>query len=842
MPDLPGKLAKLNRALRMLAGMGSSSPQGLIEAILDVVDEVFGRDTAALLLVEPDGRHLRIAASRGYEASAVAAYQGVVGEGIAGWVAAHGESRLVQDVSREGGYIPAVANASSEMAVPLVAEGRVIGVLDVESRNGFDEEDMALFTAFGEHAAWALRHRQALSASQERARRMELLHTARLALNDAKDPRELLGDILVLAHQALGFERVAILLQAGADGPLVVRKSQGREGVQGQRIMPGEGIAGHVFASGKAERIPDITLDPRYLSLGVKDERSEMAVPLVLEGKAIGVLDATSRLVDAFDALDLEIFSAFAAQVATALKHAQQLAEIRSQAKRLSLVVRAGRALNSLRDLDDRLDEILRAADEALGLGRVALLLLDPASQELVVRTAMGYGDVIGKRIPLGREITGRVGRSGRAELIRNVELDPDYCPGVVGGRTEMAVPLKLFGELIGVLDTESTVADAFNDRDLEIFKAFGDQVAVAIHNTRLFRGLEEANARLQSNVNEMSHLNFELEGHGAAIKEANRNLEIQIRQLTTLHQAGQAITSSLDLNKTLEAILKMTAGIVNSSAGAIKLIDEETQELRIKAQAGATVLEMELEGPSYRVDLPLRIGEKTIGVFELIRSAAEEMGDGERKMLETLASQASIAIENARLFEDTQRTYHDTLKTLARAIEARDDYTRGHSERVAELALATGEALGLGEEDCSVIFNAALLHDIGKIGVRDSVLLSDKALTDAERVIINEHPTHSNTILGPLKFLGKVAEFVKHHHEAWDGSGYPNGLKGEAIPFFSRIITVADAYDAMTSIRPYRKARTHAEAMEEIARMSGRQFDPKIVDVFLRVMAVGRT
>ena len=416
MPDLPGKLAKLNRALRMLAGMGASSPEALIEAILDVVDEVFGRNTAALLLVEPDRRHLRIAASRGYEASALAAYQGLVGEGIAGMVAAQGEPRLVQDVSRESGYIPAVTDARSEMAVPLVAEGRVIGVLDVESRSSFDGDDMALFTAFGEHVAWVLRHQQALAASQERARRMELLHQARLALNDAKDPKALLGDILVLAHQALGFERVAILLQAGADGPLVVRRSHGRDGLQGVRIMPGEGIAGHVFATGLAERVPDITLDSRYLPLGAKDERSEMAVPLVLEGRAIGVLDAASSLPDAFDALDLEIFSAFAAQVAAALKHSEQLAEIRSQARRLAMVVRAGRALNSLRDLDERLDEIMRAADEALGLGRVALWLLDPATQELVLRSAVGYTEAIGKRVPLGREIIGRVGRSGRAQ------------------------------------------------------------------------------------------------------------------------------------------------------------------------------------------------------------------------------------------------------------------------------------------------------------------------------------------------------------------------------------------------------------------------------------------
>ena len=698
-----------------------------------------------------------------------------------------------------------------------------------------------ILTGVGAHAGlvWALRHQRALAASQERARRMELLHQARLALNASQDPEELLGSILGLAHQALGFDRVAILLQAGAGGPLVVRKASGREeGILGLRILPGQGIVGHVFAQGQGERVGDVTLDARYIGGGVADERSEMAVPLALDGTIIGVLDAASSVLDAFDALDMEIFSAFAAQVATALKHAEQLAETRRQAKRLALVVRAGHSLTCLRDQDGRLEEILRAADEAMGLRRVALWLLDPDSRELVLRTAVGYSEAIGKRVLLGREIVGRVGLTGQAELIPDVREDPDYRPGVAGGRTEMAVPIKLFGELIGVVDTESTEAGAFTPGDLELFKAFGDQVAVAIHNARLIRGLEEANGTLRANMEEMGHLNQKLEVHASAIKAANHSLESQIRRLTRLHEAGQAITSSLDLNRTLEAILRMTGGIVNASSGVIKLIDEETLELKIKARAG--IHDYENDQAYYQMDLPLRVGEKDIGVFELVRSAAEEMGESEQKMLEILASQASIAIENARMFEEAQRTYHDTLKVLARVLEARDDYIRGHSERVAELSLITAEGLGLPEAECHLIFNAALLHDIGKVGVRDDILLNASPLSGADWKIIRKHPEYGSTILGPLKFLNKVAEFVKHHHEAWDGSGYPSGLKGEAIPCCSRIITVADSYDAMTSARPYRKAKTHAEAIAEIRAMAGRQFDPKIAEVFVRVMEVG--
>jgi response regulator RpfG family c-di-GMP phosphodiesterase/putative methionine-R-sulfoxide reductase with GAF domain len=674
MPALATKLSKLNGALRRLHTAGDEAV--LAESILDVVVDVFGRDTSALVLVEPDGLTLRIAASRGYDPKAVQAYQGRVGEGIAGTVALTGKPWLVPDVRQEKLYIRGVRDALSEMAVPLLAEGRVLGVLDLESRSGaFESEDMELLATFGQHAAWALRN-------------------------------------------------------------------------------------------------------------------------------------------------------------------AAQLKEIERQATRLRLINRAGHALNTHRSLDALILEILRASEEALGLERVALLLLDAEAQDLVVHSAVGYGEVLGTRLSLGKGVTGEVAVTGKAQLVRDVRKHALYVPGVEGGTTEMAVPLRVFGELIGVLDTESPLLDAFTEQDLDLFAAFADQVAVAIQNARLFKGLEDANGRLTANIKEMDHLNQELEVYSQAIAEANRSLETQVRQITTLHEAGQAITSSLDLNKTLEAILRMSSGIMASSAGAIKLIDEETKELRIKAHTGVL---LDGHGPFHQLDLPLRIGEKTIGVFELIRSASEEMDPGERRMLETLASQASIAIENARLFEDTQRIYYETLKSLARVMEARDDYTRGHSERVAELSLATAKGMGLDDEACNIIFNSALLHDIGKIGVRDAVLLSEKPLSEADLEVIRRHPTYSNTILGPLKFLGQVSEYVKHHHEAWDGSGYPQGLKGEAIPFPSRIITVADAYDAMTSSRPYRKAKSHAFAMEEIAAHAGRQFDPEVVKVFLEVMAVGR-
>jgi len=833
MAELSKKLKTLNAAVRALAG--TEDMDQLMEHMLDVVEQVFERETAAVLLREAGGEHLKIVASRGYQPQVVSQYHARVGQGVAGSVAATGEPRLVTNVKAEPDYVPGVSAAVSEMAVPLTVDGNVIGVLDVESReSAFGEEDMSLLVSFGEQAGWALRHGQALAQAEERARRLELLNLAARALNAIMDPEEVLSRILELAKEALGFSNVAVLVIDRRDMHLEVRKALRPKEVEGLRIPVTQGVTGHVFTTGEPEIVADVTKDPRYIAGGMEGPRSEMVAPLKINGEIIGVLDAEAPGVEVYNPLDLEVFSAFAAQVATALRNAVLVHDLEDQARRLKAITRTGLALNTIHNADDLLEKILEAASEALGLDRAAILLYYARKSELVIHAARGYGDVLGKRIPMGEGVTGRVAATVTPRLINDVTLDAKYIPGIQEGGSEMAVPLVVFDELYGVLDTESPAKDAFSQQDLALFQAFGAQAAVALYNARLFRRLEVANKRLKRNVEEMKRLNSELETYAAQITDANQHLETQIKQLTTLHQAGQAITSSLDLDATLKAILRMSEEIIQSSAGAIKLLDAETGGLRVAAQSGEYE---EITDSLLKVDLPLKIGERKIGEFELIRAANRRIGTGEQQMLETLASQAAIAIENARLFEDTQRVYYETLKSLAKALEARDDYTRGHSERVARMSRDVAQELGLDSEERSLIFNSALLHDIGKIGVRDAVLLKPRKLTEDEVEIIRQHPTFGNIILGPLKFLGSVAELVKYHHESYDGTGYPQGLKGEEIPLASRIIAVADAYDAMTSSRPYRAARSHGEALAEMKRVSGQQLDPTVLDAFFRVI-----
>ena len=190
------------------------------------------------------------------------------------------------------------------------------------------------------------------------------------------------------------------------------------------------------------------------------------------------------------------------------------------------------------------------------------------------------------------------------------------------------------------------------------------------------------------------------------------------------------------------------------------------------------------------------------------------------------------------RLYEDLRSTYMRTIKVLAQAIDARDHYTHSHSENVAKYATAIAMKMGFSAKEVEVIRQACELHDLGKIGIEDSILMKPGALSDEEWIQIRRHPIIGAQILEPLTFLNDVIDLVRQHHEHYDGQGYPEGRKGEDIFLGARIINLADAYEAMTSARSYRKTPlTKEEAIEEIKKNSGTQFDPKVVEVFLEIL-----
>ncbi len=355
-----------------------------------------------------------------------------------------------------------------------------------------------------------------------------------------------------------------------------------------------------------------------------------------------------------------------------------------------------------------------------------------------------------------------------------------------------------------------------------------------------------------------------------------------KIKNTVALLEIARVINSTLDLETMTKHLARMIVDLVGAEACAIFLMDSEKERLLPKAVCGSIAEEiMALEGKGeLRVaqmnpgrlrllsggntvivsapkdnDLfdeklleergvqgmvihPLLVRENLIGMLVIFQGRkVEEIGGEEKNVIAAIGSQAAIAIENAILYEDIEKSYFSTVKALAKAIEVKDPYTHGHSERVTEYALMIAEEMGLDDREKQNIKYAATLHDIGKIGIAGKVLNKPGALTDEEYMHVKTHPLLGDTIVEPVEFLQGPRPLILHHHERYDGRGYPDGLKGEEIPLGARIITVADSFEAMRSDRPYRKALTFEDAKSELIRNAGTQFDPHVVETFLKIL-----
>ncbi len=377
---------------------------------------------------------------------------------------------------------------------------------------------------------------------------------------------------------------------------------------------------------------------------------------------------------------------------------------------------------------------------------------------------------------------------------------------------------------------------------------------------------------------------NKELEEEVVARMEAESRARVRLQHLTTLHAIDMVITASLDLRLTMKLFLEQTVPQLGMDAGAILLLNPHTQFLDYGADWGfdgigirksrerlgegsaglaaferrtVQIADLSREPKSFiRHDLvrdeqfktylalPLIAKGQVKGVLEIFCRSRFSPDSEWFDFLEALSIQAAIAIDNATLFRKLQESnieltlaYDTTIEGWSKALELRDSETEGHTQRVAELTLKAACAVGMHEEELDHVRRGALLHDIGKMAVADSILLKPGPLSEAEQQEMRQHPVVAFRLLAPIHYLRPALDIPYCHHEWWDGSGYPRGLKGEQIPLAARLFAIADSWDALISQRRYREAWSREKVVEHIRAQAGRQFDPELVEIFLSVV-----
>jgi HD-GYP domain-containing protein (c-di-GMP phosphodiesterase class II) len=245
-----------------------------------------------------------------------------------------------------------------------------------------------------------------------------------------------------------------------------------------------------------------------------------------------------------------------------------------------------------------------------------------------------------------------------------------------------------------------------------------------------------------------------------------------------------------------------------------------------------------ELEQFFAEIFLPLNSNEELIGILALGKKlSSQPYTQNEEMIFSTLANQTAVAIENARLYDELRTSFIQTVITLANAIDIRDTYTNTHSQQIADLAAKTARTLGCSAEETNEIYLGGLLHDIGKIGIPDTILQKTSKLDEAEWKIVHTHPNLGAALIAPIKRLAAVSPMIESSHERYDGLGYPHGIKGEAIPLGARIISVVDSYSAMQDKRPYKEPYCRAKIIDELRQNSGKMYDPHIVEVFIKII-----
>lgn len=721
----------------------------------------------------------------------------------------------------------------------------------VESENSIYQEILCI----GEDITQHMNNEASL---QRQLSELAILHGITLSATTSQTMDDLVADATRLLTSVFSLNNYGIYLANGTNSLVMHDSYQGLTDKKNRdKIIPStEGILGYVFQSGELYYSEDVQKDKKYYSFDPRT-KSELAVPIRLHQATIGVINAESEEFNAFTEEDKRLLTTFADTLSIAIEKINLFESTQQQAKEISLLYETAIATSSVLDSEKLFSTIYEKVKKILPLDTFVIVKTVKPNNEYVVVSAIENNKrlIEWEGIPFQIEPDSPFGwviQKQKPLLIQDLTTEKVFSTPIHGeqsARSWLGIPLIVHEKTIGVMAVQSYKPEIFSKNDLHLVESLGSQIAITMENTRL-------------------------------LEQTQRQLE----RLSALHDIDLVINSSLDLRVTLNILLDQVVEKLNVDAAAVLLLNQQTQLLNFAAGRGFRTRTIE----SYK----LRLGEGISGQATMERhlvqaldlfESDEEMAylpllqeEGflsfysvpliakgqvkgvldifNRKLitpdqdwiffLETLAGQAAIAIDNTTLLENLQRSnielslaYDTTLEGWTRALDLRDQETEGHTQRVVEMTVRLAQLMGIADKDLIHIRRGALLHDIGKMGIPDSILLKPGPLTEEEWLIMRKHPVFAYNLLSPIAHLRQALDIPYCHHEWWNGSGYPRQLKGEEIPLSARIFSVVDVWDALTSDRPYRKAWNAKKTLDYIEEQKGIQFDPQVVELFLKLI-----
>jgi diguanylate cyclase (GGDEF)-like protein len=841
--------------------LAEQSLDALLVRIADTVGDLIpSLDTLTIYEADETKRVLKPVLVRDVYADEIMSTTISFSEGITGWATRHREAVLCNQAHLDP-RVRTVPGTPMEpealICVPLIARGQIKGALNIYREGdgvAFSETEFEIAKRFGDAAALSLDnaeirerlehqartdsltglfnhsvfYERLLQSLQESSRTHMPLAVLMLDIDDFKHVNDIhshaVGDELLrfLAEALraivrpedvicrLGGEEFAVVMD-GCGGEDAVRVAERVQSRLAAVDFPG---IGRMTVSVGLALGPEHAMNPRELAACA--EAAMMTAKAQGKNQVVLYDEGGARRPDS-PGVERDVRS---------IAHLKMLQSLTGRLNRLNDVREIGEAIAAeLRSLVDYHNCRVFVADRD-DLIPVAFL------GELTSGTDALSLDILRKRV--GEGVTGRCAELGESIVVAdaaNCEFGQLIEGTVPIEESLLAVPLRYGSRVVGVIVVSKLGLNQFDEDDVRLLEVLAGHAAVAVENASLYE---------------------------AARREAE--------SATSLLEFGRELATLVELDDIAARVAELSAEIIGSrntsfyleSEGELTLHGEhghssETAAALAARQYPADALEVRpdpyiAEPHDYEPlvgEAPVRGGRYAVAPFDVDGRKGclvalverDDFGERELALLGGLAQQAKLAIANASSYEGLERTFVSTVEALANALEANDEYTSTHARWITDLSLRVGRELGLDERALKCLELGALLHDIGKIGIPSDVLSKPGRLTAVERKVVETHPELGERIIAPIDRLQVVRPIVRHCHERWDGRGYPDGIAGEDIPLESRIIFVCDAYHAMTTDRPYRRALSRREAVRRLADGAGSQFDPHVVEVALGVL-----